>query len=97
MTDIKYYKMLIDGAWVGASDARMFESVNPTTGKVWAMIPEATTEDVDRAVRAADRAFSEGTWPAMTPTQRGQCLRRLGDLLANKSEALSRQSTPANC
>jgi acyl-CoA reductase-like NAD-dependent aldehyde dehydrogenase len=93
MTDIKYYKMLIDGAWVGASDARMFESVNPTTGKVWAMIPEATTEDVDRAVRAADRAFSEGTWPAMTPTQRGQCLRRLGDLLANKSEALGKVET----
>ncbi len=88
MTDIKHYRMLIDGAWVGASDGKTFESVNPTTGQVWAMIPEATADDVDHAVRAADRAFSEGAWPAMSPTQRGQCLRRLGDLLTDASEAL---------
>ena len=56
MTDLHHYKMLIDGDWVGASDGAMFESFNPTTGKVWAMIPEATEDDVDRAVRAADRA-----------------------------------------
>ena len=88
MTDIKHYRMLIDGAWVSASDGKTFASVNPTTGQVWAMIPEATADDVDRAVRAADRAFSSGPWRDMTPTQRGQCLHRLGDLLADKSEAL---------
>ena len=93
MTNIKHYRMLIDGAWVGASDGKTFESVNPTTGRVWAMIPEATADDVDRAVRAADRAFSAGPWPDMTPTQRGQCLRRLGDLLADKSEALGSVET----
>ena len=93
MTDIKHYKMLIDGAWVGASDGKAFESVNPTTGQVWAMIPEATAEDVDCAVRAAYRAFLEGAWPAMTPTQRGQCLRRLGDLLADTSELLGKVET----
>ena len=54
MTDLKQYKMLIDGEWVGASDGAAFESVNPTNGKVWATIPEATADDVDRAVRAAD-------------------------------------------
>ena len=90
MTQLKHYKMLIDGAWVGASDGAVFESVNPTNGNVWAMIPEATAEDVDRAVRAADRAFNHGPWPAMTATQRGHCLRRLGDLLAAKSEEIGR-------
>ena len=93
MTDIRPYKMLIDGAWVGASDGKTFDSVNPTTGQVWATIPEASAEDVDRAVRAADRAFSAGPWPEMTPTQRGQCLRRLGDLLADTSEALGEVET----
>ncbi len=93
MTDIRQYRMLIDGAWVGASDGRTFESVNPTTGEVWALIPEATADDVDRAVRAADRAFSAGPWPDMTPTQRGQCLRRLGDLLADTSEVLGEVET----
>ena len=86
MTDLKQYKMLIDGAWVGASDGAMFKSGNPTTGKAWAMIPEATSQDVDLAVRAADRAFHHGPWSTMSATERGHCLRRLGDLLAEKSE-----------
>ena len=92
-SDLQHYRMLIDGAWVGASDGATFDSVNPTTGKVWATIPEATAEDVDRAVRAAERAFSSGPWSALTATQRGHCLRRLGDLLADKSEALGRIET----
>ncbi len=86
MTAPTHYKMLIDGEWVGASDGAMFESINPTTGKVWAMIPEATADDVDRAVRAADRAFNHGAWPAMTATQRGHCLRRLADLVLEKAD-----------
>ena len=93
MTDLKHYKMLIDGAWVAASNGAEFESVNPTTGKVWAMIPEATTDDVDRAVQAADRAFNHGPWSTMTATQRGHCLRKLADLLVDKSEAFGTVET----
>ena len=93
MADIKTYQMLIDGQWADASDKKTFESTNPTTGKIWSKIPEATAEDVNRAVNAADRAFNEGEWTDMTPTQRGHCLRRLGDLLAEKSEELGRIET----
>jgi acyl-CoA reductase-like NAD-dependent aldehyde dehydrogenase len=90
MADIKSYKMLIDGEWVKASDGGTFDSVNPATGQVWSNVPEATAEDVDRAVRAADAAFKTGPWSKMTPTQRGKCLRRLAELLADKSESLGR-------
>ena len=93
MTEIKTYQMLIDGAWVEASDGETFASVNPTTGQVWAQIPEATEQDVDRAVRAAHRAFTSGPWADMTPSARGKCLRRLGDLLAEQSENLGRIET----
>jgi len=89
----KSYRMLIDGAWVAASDGATFETFNPATGTVWATVPEATAEDVDRAVRAAHRACYEGPWASMTPTARGQCLRRLGDLLAERSEALGETET----
>ena len=82
------YKMLIGGQWVAASDGATFETFNPATGKVWATAPEATSEDVDRAVRAAHEAFTTGPWSTLTPTQRGHCLRRLGDLLIAKSEEL---------
>ncbi len=90
MVDIERYDMLIDGAWVGASDGAMFDSINPTTGAVWSQVPEATADDVNRAVEAAHRAFSSGPWASMTPTARGKCLRRLAELLADQSEELGR-------
>ena len=93
MSKIQTYQMLIDGDWVDASDGKTFTSTNPSTGEVWSEIPEATAEDVDKAVMAADRALNDGPWGKMTPTQRGQCLRRLGDLLAERSEDLGRTET----
>ncbi len=93
MTDLTRYQMLIDGDWVDAEDGGTFESANPATGEAWAVIPEATANDVDRAVRAAHRAFSEGPWASATPTERGRSLRRLADLLADKSEQLGRTET----
>ncbi|MEJ2178540.1 MAG: aldehyde dehydrogenase family protein, partial [Gammaproteobacteria bacterium] len=48
--------MLIDGKWVDSSDGRTFKSMNPATGKSWCRVQEASTKDVDDAVRAADRA-----------------------------------------
>ena len=67
--DIKSYKMLINGEWTSSEDNSYFDSLNPSTGKVWCKIPEATTIDVDRAVKAANKAFCEGPWASMTPTQ----------------------------
>lgn len=93
MTDLKSYDMLIDGTWVAASDGKTFESNNPSTCEVWCRIPEATEADVDRAVRAAHRAFSEGPWSRMVPSQRGKLLRRLADLLEERSEEMGRIET----
>ena len=93
MAELTQFKMLIDGKWVGASDGGSFTSFNPATGQDWAEIPEATADDVNAAVEAADRAFNDGPWATMTPTQRGHCLRRLGDLLAEHSERLGAMET----
>jgi len=90
MGDIQNYQMLIDGNWVDASDGGSFDSINPASGEVWCRVPAATDVDVDTAVRAADRAFNEGPWANMSPTDRGHCLRRLADLLAEKSTELGR-------
>lgn len=89
---LERYRMLIDGAWVDATGDARFQSMNPATGEVWATVPDATAEDVDRAVRAADAALS-GPWGAMTPTARGKCLAKLADLLAANSEAIGRVET----
>ena len=83
-------QMYIDGRWVHASDGRCLESVNPATGEVWATFPAATEADVDRAVRSAHRAMTEGPWSRMTATQRGRLLRLLGDRLAEQAETIGR-------
>ena len=82
--------MLIDGEWVNASNGQSFACENPSNGEVWCHVPEATEKDVDRAVQAAHRAFQKGPWASMLPNQRGQCLRKLAELLAENSEKLGR-------
>ena len=62
MSSLKPYQMLIDGKLVDAEGGKTFASLNPATGQPWAMIPGASDGDVDRAVRAAHRAFTQGPW-----------------------------------
>jgi aldehyde dehydrogenase (NAD+) len=87
--EVREYKMLVGGEWVDARSGKTFESINPYTGKVWATAPEADEGDVDRAVRAARRAFDEGPWGRMTGTERGRLLRRFADLLAENAERIA--------
>ena len=93
MGRLENFKMLIDGEWVSSSDNRTFESENPTTGEGWCIIPEASTADVNKAVDSAYEAFAEGPWSKMTPTERGEYLRKLADILASKSEELGKIET----
>ena len=81
--------MFIGGEWVNAASGATFETVNPYTGKAWALIPKAGPEDVDRAVRAAHQAFTQGDWPRLNATQRGALLRKLGDLIGAKARHLA--------
>ena len=71
--------LIIDGARVAAASGRTFDSVNPATGAVFRTVSEAGAEDVDRAVRAAARAFED--WGQRSPIQRAKVLYRWADLL----------------
>jgi phenylacetaldehyde dehydrogenase len=73
--------LLIDGKWTESASGKTFETVDPSTGDVIAHVAEGDREDVERAVRAARRAFDSGAWPAMTPSERGRLLWKLADLL----------------
>ena len=93
MAELKNYQMYSNGEWVAAQSGKTFESINPSDGKSWAVVPEADEVDVDTAVKAAHRAFTEGPWSTMTATDRGKLLRRLGDVLAEHSESLGHCET----
>jgi acyl-CoA reductase-like NAD-dependent aldehyde dehydrogenase len=89
MSELKTYKLYIGGKFVDPSGGEWFDSFNPFTGKPWAKIPRGTAADVERAVEAAHAAFTKGAWPKLNATQRGALLRKLGDLIAEKAEALA--------
>jgi phenylacetaldehyde dehydrogenase len=89
-------KMLIDGQWVEAASGKTFTTVNPATGEVLADVAEGDREDVERAVRAARRAFETGPWPEMTPSQRGKLLWKLADLLEQHLDEFAELETLDN-
>ncbi|ESR23748.1 aldehyde dehydrogenase [Lutibaculum baratangense] len=86
------FRNYIDGAFCEGG-AGSFESVDPATGEAWANMPAANAADVDRAVRAADRAFHDPSWSRLTATQRGKLLYRLADLVAENAQALAELET----
>ncbi len=79
-------KMFIDGKWVEAASGKTFPTYNPATGEVLAQIAEGDREDIDRAVKAARRAFESDAWADMTASQRGRLIWRLGDLIEEHLE-----------
>jgi acyl-CoA reductase-like NAD-dependent aldehyde dehydrogenase len=93
MPDSVRYKMFINGTWQDASDGKRFDSINPATEQPWCSIPESTEDDINGAVESAHAAFTSGPWARLTPTERGKYLRRLAELLDEKSEHLGRIET----
>ena len=85
--------LLIEGRRVPAAGGKSFETFNPATGAVIARVAEAGPEDVDRAVRAARRAFDEGPWPWSSASERGRVLLRAAALLRERAEALAQMET----
>jgi phenylacetaldehyde dehydrogenase len=75
------HRLLIDNEWVSAASGKTFPVYDPATGSVLTDVAEADQEDVNRAVRAARRAFDEGPWRRMNPSDRGRLLWKLADLL----------------
>jgi aldehyde dehydrogenase (NAD+)/betaine-aldehyde dehydrogenase len=92
MTKLKQYKMFIDGEWINSESKKTFETLNPETNKPWAVAPEASAKDVDRAVKAAQKAF-EGEWPKLLPRERGKFLRAIGNQLRENAEMLGEVET----
>ena len=92
MTKLKQYKMFIDGEWVDSESKKTFETLNPKNNKPWAIAPEASAKDVDRAVKAAQKAF-DGEWPKLLPRERGKFLRAIGAQLRENAEILGEIET----
>ena len=84
------HKLLIDGEWVEAASGKSFATINPATEETLAEVAHGEAEDIDRAVRAARRAFEDDSpWRRMNASDRGRLIWRIGELIEEHGDELA--------
>jgi betaine-aldehyde dehydrogenase/aminobutyraldehyde dehydrogenase len=86
-TTVSKHQNFIGGEWVDSTGGDTMEVLNPATGEIIAEVPNATAEDVDRAVQAAKKALVE--WRETTPGERAEALLKLADAIDEHTEELA--------
>jgi betaine-aldehyde dehydrogenase len=79
--------LYIGGKWEAPAAGRTFVSINPSTGRQLAEVPYADAGDVDRAVKAAAKGFSE--WRKVGIRERAQCLERFAKRIREHAKELA--------
>ncbi|GAA2421008.1 aldehyde dehydrogenase family protein [Mycolicibacterium llatzerense] len=79
-------QMYVDGQWVESVSGRRFDTVDPATEQVITTVPHSGPEDVERAVRAARRAFEDGPWPTTTPAERQRMIWRIAEGITARAD-----------
>jgi acyl-CoA reductase-like NAD-dependent aldehyde dehydrogenase len=88
------YKLFIDGKWVNGKEGKTFKSFCPSNGELLATCAEAGKEDVDKAVKAAWKAFE--SWKDVSPQERSGILLKIADLIDANKEKLAMVETLDN-
>ena len=84
------HKLLIDGEWVEPASGKTFPTLNPATEEAIAEIARGEAEDVERAVRAARRAFADDSpWRRMSASDRGRLIWRISELIEENADELA--------
>ena len=83
----KRYGLFIDGKFEEPKSKRYFQTTNPANGKVLSKVAEASEADVDRAVKAARKAFK--SWSALPSKERGKYIFRIARLIQERSRELA--------
>ena len=86
------YDLYINGRWVPSSDGSTFKAINPANGEVLSVCAEATQDDVNAAVRAAQAAFP--AWKNVSPRKRQAILLKIADIIDKNADTLALIETP---
>lgn len=82
------YDLFIDGKWVKPSSGKYFDSVNPSNLKVLAKVAYGNDKDVDKAVKAARKAY-KNVWSKVTPSERAKYIFRIARLMQERARELA--------
>lgn len=90
-TEVKVFNNLVNGKQTQGATGDMLESIDPSTGVVWAKVPRSTKEDVETIVTTARNAFP--SWASLSSAVRADYMRRIGDLISKHRDELSALET----
>jgi acyl-CoA reductase-like NAD-dependent aldehyde dehydrogenase len=88
--NVREYTHVIDGTEVPSTSKKWMFRESPASGLRVSQFAEGTTEDCQRAVSAARKAFDEGPWPKLSGQERSRYLSRLADKIEDRKEYLAR-------
>src|ERR1700760_800223 len=81
------HKLLIDGEWVESASGKTFETLNPATEETLAEVAYGQEEDINRAVRAARKAFDDDSpWRRMNTSDRGRLIWKISELIEEHAD-----------
>jgi len=81
--------LFINNEWVASSDGAKITSINPSDESEITSVYSASADDVDKAVKAARKAFKDPSWRDMPGTERGDLLLKLSALVEKEKETLA--------
>jgi acyl-CoA reductase-like NAD-dependent aldehyde dehydrogenase len=89
MRSYSYDKLFIGGRWQAPATQRRISVISPHTEEPIGETPEATQEDVDRAVTAARKAFDDGPWPRLAVSERMEKVEKLAAVYTAHADAMA--------
>ena len=84
------HRLLIDGEWVESASGETFATLNPATEETLTEVAHGQAPDIDRAVKAARKAFDyDSEWRRMNASDRGRLIWRISELIEDNADELA--------
>lgn len=91
-----HQSFFIDGKWTVPATSNRIQVVSANTEEILGSVPEGSEADIDRAVAAARRAFTQGEWANSTPADRSAALNRFADALEKRIPLMAQTVSAQN-
>ena len=85
------FGQFIDGKWQKSSNNETYEVVNPATEEIIGKASKASSLDVDKALKSAEKGFI--AWKKISPWNRATIIRKIADLIRKKNNELAKWMT----
>ena len=85
------FGQFIDGKWSPSSNGETYEVINPATEEILGKASKASPEDVDKALKSAEKGLQ--VWKKTAPWQRAYIIRKIADKMREKQDVLAKWMT----